>query len=408
MSSNVSIEKIGRRDSLRYVKFGSMMVSELCAGTMNWGSFNGDESEAHAQLDTFWQAGVNWIDTAEMYPVAYNYGETTERWIGNWLTSRKIDRSKIFLATKCNPAGVGSPHGKKHAFEADIVESSCRASLKRLQTDYLDLYQIHFPSRLMFPLFGWASWGSPKRWEEARTSTGQPEVFEKQVLAIKALFDKGLIREWGLSNENAYGLTMFCITCDRLGVKRPISCQNDFSLNCRNYEGDIAEAAYEFGVLGLPYGALAGGLLTGKYAFPHKYSGDRPLALARHNAQPKFQPRYNNPNAQRAAVEYCLLAEKWGIKPVELAYAWARDRWYNTCVITGTTTVEQCKDAINAFKLEPLPEALLKAIDIIHEKYRNPCSAYADKDLVLTADFFAPVSTATKEEDDDNKTVSAC
>jgi len=353
---------------------------------MTWGSFNGDEAEAHAQLDKYWELGANFIDTAEMYPVAFNYGATTEKWIGTWLTSRKIDRSKVYIATKVNINGIGSG-GESHSFEAEKVLKSCELSLERLQTDYIDLYQLHYPSRQGGALFGWGNYGSPERYAKSKTSGGGLEVFERQVLAIKQLFDKGLIKDWGLSNENAYGTTMFCLACDKLGVPRPVSIQNDFSLNNRVYEGDVAEAAHEFGLVGLPYGALGGGVLTGKYGNP-KYAGDRPLDLARMNARPEFQGRYNNPSAKRAANEYAKLAEAWGLKPVELAYAWARDRWYNGAVITGTTTVQQVEDAVSAFKLDTLPADLLKAVDDLHEKFRSPSAALTDQSVLLTMDAF--------------------
>jgi aryl-alcohol dehydrogenase-like predicted oxidoreductase len=116
-----------------------------------------------------------------------------------------------------------------------------------------------------FGSFGWASWGAPDRYVSTRTSDGSAADFDRQVLAIKRLFELGLIRHWALSNENAYGLTMFCLACDRLGVPRPVCVQNDMSLNNRVYEGDLAEAAHHFGVVGLPYGVLGGGVLTGKY-----------------------------------------------------------------------------------------------------------------------------------------------
>ena len=146
------------------------------------------------------------------------------------MKSRNIDRKKVYIATKVNPAGVGSSDPPvKHSFEEDRVLEACEKSLARLQTDYIDLYQLHFPSRQGFAVFGWGSWGSLERYAEAKTSEGDAATFERQVLAVKQLFDKGLIKDWGLSNENAYGVTMFCLTCDRLGCPRPVSVQNDFS-----------------------------------------------------------------------------------------------------------------------------------------------------------------------------------
>ena len=378
---------LGRTPSLRKVKFGSMMVTELCAGSMTWGSFNGIEAEAHAQLDRLVALGVNFFDTAEMYPVAFNYGETTERWIGNWLAARRaeVPRASVFIATKCNCNGKGSPQdGVQHAYTADRVMASCKASLARLQCDYLDLYMLHYPSRVGHGTFGWGSWGTAERHCATKISEGDTADFERQVLAVKALLDAGLVRDWGLSNENAYGLTMFCVTCDRLGVRRPISCQNDFSLNNRTYENDMAEACHHFGVVGMPYGALAGGVLTGKYAHA-EFAGDRPLAAARMNAHPEFQPRYLAPMGALAAKEYVTLAKEWGLTPAELALAWARDRPYNAVVVTGTTTLGQVEACVEALKLEPLPKQLNDAVDAIHEKYRSPNAALASKQLVLDA-----------------------
>eukprot|EP00966_Prymnesium_polylepis_P293161 6771162-Prymnesium_polylepis.1 len=240
----------------------------------------------------------------------------------------QLRREDVYIATKCNPAGIGSPEERvPHNFSAVRLEASARASLERLQTDYIDLFYLHFPSRFGFGGFGWASWGAPERYEPTRTSDGSPEDIERQVLAVQHLIKLGLVKHWALSNENAYGLTMFCLACDRLGVPRPVCVQNDMSLNNRAYEGDIAEAAHQFGVVGLPYGALSGGVLTGKYLEAmHQSDQGRPLEESRMRARPDFQPRYAAPVALAATAEYVALASKYGIKPLELALAWARDR----------------------------------------------------------------------------------
>ena len=151
------------------------------------------------------------------------------------------------------------------------------------------------------------------------------------------------------------------------------------SLNERSFEGDVAEACHHFGVVGLPYGVLSGGTLTGKYI-----TGEA-TPRSRQNLSPDFQPRYNGPLAVEATREYAKLAEAWGITPTELAIAWARDRWYNAGVIPGFTTVAQVEACVEAFKLEPLPAALNEEVDAIHERYRNPSAAYANKELVQTA-----------------------
>lgn len=207
-------------------------------------------------------------------------------------------------------------------------------------------------------------------------------MFERQVLAIKNLIDKGLIKHWGLSNENAYGITMFCVAADKLGVPRPVSCQNDFSMLNRTYEQDAYEAAYRFGVVGLPYGILAGGVLTGKYLSGSKYAteaiADRPAAQWRMQSQPGFQPRYGMPVAMLATAAYVKLAEAYGITPTELALAWAVQRDCNTAIITGTTTVKQVDECLAAFKLE-LPQELMDAVDKLSEQFRIPACHMHDK-----------------------------
>lgn len=216
------------------------------------------------------------------------------------------------------------------------------------------------------------------------------DAFESQILAIKNLFDKGLIKHWGLSNENAYGITMFCVAADKLGVPRPVSCQNDFSVLNRTYEQDTYEAAYRFGVVGLSYGNLAGGVLTGKYISGSKWQkeadADRPTAQWRMRSQPGFQPRYGMPVAMLATAEYAKLAEKYGITPTELALAWAIHRDCNTAVITGTTTVKQVEECLEAFKLE-LPQELMDAVDKLSEQFRIPACHMHDKPTCSKAEW---------------------
>mmetsp|Transcript_7009 Transcript_7009/g.8004 ORF Transcript_7009/g.8004 Transcript_7009/m.8004 type:complete len:411 (-) Transcript_7009:347-1579(-) len=392
-------DQIKRSSELKKVKFGNsdMMVTECCVGSMMWGSFNGEEQMSYDQMDKAIELGCNFFDTAELYPVAFNYGKTTEIWMGNWLEKRvaegKVDRSKIYLATKCNMMGIGSPlearaDGSKvgpHSYDEEVLTASCKASIERLKCDYIDLYQLHMPSRDV-PIFGpgfFAPEGQHRPFPFA--DKGTPEMFEKQVLAVKKLLDEGLIKHWGLSNENNYGITMFCMTCDKLGVPRPVSCQNDYSLVDRLYETDGAEAAHRFGVVGLPYGALAGGVLTGKYIDKKYQDPDRPIKDCRHIAQPEFQPRYAWPGAMVATEKYVKLAEKYGLTPTEMALVWSRDRFFNGSIITGTTTVRQVEECVNAFKIEKLPEELMVEIDTINEEFRSPIIYYGIKEVARTA-----------------------
>jgi len=401
---------VKRNAKLKKHSFGrtGWQVTEVCGGTMTWGSFNGKEEMAWEQLDKLYELGVNFIDTAELYPVAFNYGKTTEEWIGNWLRQRvkegRVDRSSLYFATKCNPNGVGaSMPGREgpHGYDVEMLEHSCRASLARLSCDVIDLYQLHWPSRDT-PMFGCAGFypegfNRPMKYVDMgeayakerfdKGHDGGMGVFERQVSALKTLFDKGLIKQWGLSNENAYGITMFCLACDKLGVPRPVSCQNDFSLLNRTYECDTWEAAYRFGVVGLPYGPLAGGVLTGKYGdAAYNAAEGRPLDQSRMTSRPDFQPRYGMPAAMLATDEYVALAEAYGITPTQLALAWAKQRPCNAngSIIIGTTTVRQVEECVSAFKLE-LPDELMAAIDVIHEQYRNPSMYYCDKAVCMKA-----------------------
>jgi len=403
LTQNGSGAQVTRTDSIKKVKFGTsdMMVSELCIGTMTWGSFTDREEDAFAQLDVAVSHGANFIDTAELYPVGFNYGKDTEIWLGKWLKVRidegTFKRSDLYLATKCNPAGVGGePEGeapKPHGYEDSVLERCCRASIERMQCDYIDLYQLHWPSRDI-PLFGCPSFypdGHNRPMpatDKIAAGDGGMSVFERQVLSVKRLLDLGLIKYWGLSNENAYGITMFCIACDKLGVPRPISNQNDFSLLNRSYELDTWEACYRFGVVGLPFGVLAGGVLTGKYFDGSKWAleaeADRPLQECRMRKIPGFQPRYGMPDAMKATAEYIKLAEQYGISPMELAIAWARHRPCNTAVITGTTTVKQMEQYVSAFKLD-LPQALLDTVDAIHEQFRWPSLYLHNKEVCMNA-----------------------
>uniref|UniRef100_A0A7R9TV05 NADP-dependent oxidoreductase domain-containing protein n=1 Tax=Prasinoderma coloniale TaxID=156133 RepID=A0A7R9TV05_9VIRI len=383
--------RIGTR-GLRKVSLGrsGLEVTEACCGTMCWGSFNGEEAQAHAQMDRMVALGVNFFDTAELYPVAWDYGKTTEQWMGNWLADRTasgaIARKDLVIATKCNPNGVGGT-GKPHGFVGDALEASCRASIERLQCEYVDLYQLHWPTRDT-PVFGCASF-HPGRSHRAVQAfdEGDLSVFEDQVRSIGRLLELGLIKHWGLSNENAYGVTIFCTTCDRLGVPRPVTLQNDFSLTNRIYEADTLEACHRFGVVGLPYGCLAGGILTGKYDNPEQFAKDPERGNPsdwRHNKCKDFQPRYFYPLAVEAGRAYAKLAAEWGLTPLQLALAWARDKWFNASIITGTASVKQCEECVAALSLEALPEELNAAVDKIHEEYRSPAVHLNDKAHVLT------------------------
>ncbi|GFR50541.1 hypothetical protein Agub_g12815 [Astrephomene gubernaculifera] len=361
---------------MRRHKLGSsdLEVPIVCLGTMTWGEQNTEE-EAFAQLDYALSAGVNFIDTAELYPVPPR-PETvgrTETFIGNWLAARGC-REQVILATKVAAPLPGvdrswvvanrtSPPGDlASAPQPQLDEPSIRAalaaSLCRLQTHYVDLYQIHWPARYV-PLWG-------KR--QYRRQLQRPAVsFEEQVRVMGELIKEGKIRHWGVSNETSYGVAQMCEAARRLGVPPPVSIQNDFAPVCRHFEEELAETcapgAYNLGLLA--YGVLAGGTLSGKYL------GGATPAGARHTDFPNFQARYHSPATQAAAAEYAALAARKGLSPAALAQAWAASREYMGAVIVGATSLEQLKENIAACQLE-LDEETLAEMDAIHLRHRNP------------------------------------
>ena len=216
-----------------------------------------------------------------------------------------------------------------------------------LRCGYVDLYQIHWPSRDC-PLMSTPTFAPDgKNRMMPFFDRGTQEDFDRTVRSIKTLFERGLIKHWGVSNENAYGITMLCNACVKLDCPLPVSCQNDFSLLNQTYECDTYEAAYRFGVVGLPYGALAGGTLTGKYfektkpEYAAKDATERPLEKCRHRVMADFQPRYGSKAAMAATREIVDIAEAWGVTPTELSLAWAIGRPCNASVIIGTTTTRQ-------------------------------------------------------------------
>eukprot|EP00741_Cyanophora_paradoxa_P008686 tig00001368_g8409.t1 len=369
MATRIPNEKPG----MEYKKLGSsdLMVSVVCLGTMTWGEQNTEE-EAHAQLDLALEMGVNFIDTAEGYPVparAETCG-TTERFIGNWLEKRRC-REKLIIATKV--AGPGRNWIAQHRRETlgvdvdakevarlsgEQIKLAVNASLKRLKTTYIDLIQLHWPDRYV-PLWGTSRYNP----EQERPSV----PFEESVAALGELIKEGKIRHWGLSNETTFGVCHFAEAAKRLGVPLPVSIQNDFSLVDRRFESELAEACapgnYNIGLL--PYGPLAGGTLTGKFL-----DGSKP-AKARHVLFPGFQQRYHAEPTMAATRKYAELAKKHGITPTQLALAWCKSRWYVASTIIGATSVEQMREDVEAFRVTLSPD-VLAAVDAIHAEARNP------------------------------------
>lgn len=345
------------------VNLGStdIKVPRLCLGTMTWGEQN-TEAQAHEQLDYVLAQGLNFIDTAEMYPIpvkADTYA-TTEQYIGRWLSQQA--RERIVLATKVAGPGRGmawirTPErlADGELAKKDIV-LACEASLKRLKTDYIDLYQIHWPARYT-PLFG----AKIYEYSQERDCVS----IQEQIEAMEQLIRDGKIRAYGLSNESAWGVCEFANVAKRLGVTRPATIQNNYSLLAREFDTGLVEACRHEKVSLLTYSPLAFGILSGKYL-----NGAKP-AQGRMTLFGAAWPRYNRPDIELATQEYIKLAQDSGLTGVQLAMGYQVSREFVASCIFGATTMSQLQETMQAAE-KPLGADVMEAIDKIHRKYMNP------------------------------------
>ena len=371
------------------------MVSTVALGTMTFGVQN-TEADGHEQLGYYVkECGGNLIDTAEMYPVpssdpAWRPG-ATELIVGSWIAKNPTLRKDIFIATKVsgyNPnsdtagnrsitLGKGGsllPNGLPEPIPARLDKESvlmaCDASLKRLQTDYIDLYQVHWPDRYC-PTFS--------RLEYKKHLERADVPISETVEAMKELIDAGKIKYYGLSNETTFGVCKWCQEADKIGCPRPVSIQNQFSLLYRPFEAELAEACSprNFDIAALPWTPLGGGVLTGKYLDAEgTFMADK-FAYpdgSRMKRFPKFMPRFIHPRAVKATEAYAKIAKKHGVSLTELSLAFCLSRWYNTSTIIGATTLAQLKENLAPFAegAQPLSEACLSEIDDVHLDCQNP------------------------------------
>lgn len=334
-------------------------VSEIGLGTMTWGSQN-SKAEAHAQLDLALDRGINFIDTAELYPTtpasAETYGDT-ERFIGAWLAARG-NRDRVVLASKV--AGPGRPYirGGAPASRAGML-AAIDASLTRLQTDYLDLYQLHWPNREHYHFRG--SWAyTPARNDRAKAADDILELLETLGELVKA----GKVRAVGLSNETAWGTMQFLKLAEERGLPRMASVQNEYNLLYRSHDLDMAEVSHQEDVGLIAYSPLAAGLLTGKYLDGARPEGSR--LTRNHDLGGRYQP-HQEP-AVRAYVE---LAREHGLDPAQMALAFCLARPFVASVLIGATTLEQLETDIAAADLTLSPD-VLNGIRRIHRLYPAP------------------------------------
>ncbi|TFH88271.1 NADP(H)-dependent aldo-keto reductase [Billgrantia azerbaijanica] len=330
-------------------------VSRLCLGTMTFGEQN-SEAEAHEQLDRAVAFGINFIDTAEMYPVpprAETQGRT-EAYIGSWLKAR-ASRDDVIIASKVTGPGLDHIRGGPR-LTREQIHRAIDASLTRLQTDYLDLYQLHWPDRRT-NFFGRLGYEHDE--EEDATP------LEESLSALKELVDAGKVRAIGLSNETPWGVMRCLQLAESLGLPRVASVQNPYNLLNRSFEVGLAEIAHREEVGLLAYSPLAFGVLSGKYL-----DGARP-ANARLTLFERFQ-RYTNPQAEEATRAYVAIAREHDLDPAQMALAFVNSRPFLTSNIIGATTMEQLESNLESEFLK-LDEAVLEAIEAVHSRYSNPC-----------------------------------
>ena len=363
-----------------------LVVTEACLGTMTWGVQN-TEAEAHEQLDfALKERGVTMVDTAELYPVPLTAPEwqagRTEEYIGTWLEKNPEWRSKIVLATKiCGfmarskvaAARTEPPTDPRPdcRLDRESVRAACEASLRRLKTDYIDLYQLHWPDRYV-PIFGGTVYDASKERES-------PVPIEETAAALKELLDEGKIKAYGLSNETPYGLCKWCEVAAAMGLPPPATIQNAYSLLTRSFESGLAEACapHHYNVGLLPWSVLCGGLLSGKYG---SKAAVPPAANARFVAFDNYMSRWHPSHAAAATLSaadaYAALAESSGLTPAQLAILWCRTRQFveHGSVIVGGTSVEQLAENLDAFDLDPsrLTDELRREIDAVHLRCRDP------------------------------------
>jgi aryl-alcohol dehydrogenase-like predicted oxidoreductase len=341
-------------------------VTPICLGTMTFGE-QVDEPHAHAILDRSLTHGINFLDTAEMYsvpPKAETFN-VTETILGNWFAKTPGARQKMVIATKVAGPSRGMPWirgGSPDLTPADIA-AACEGSLRRLQTDVIDLYQIHWPVRHV-PAFG-IKYFDPAQDNPALTS------IHDQLGALARLVQAGKVRAIGLSNESSYGVYEFVRLAEQHGLPRVATVQNPYCLINRSLENGLDETMYRLGVSLLAYSPLGFGLLTGKYDASGITGPNAPAQgrIAKYESVRK--QRWGRPEALTAARRYNALAVKHGLTPVALALAFCYTKWQVASTIIGVTSVQQLDECVAAWGTE-LSKELLAEIDAIRWDIRDP------------------------------------
>ena len=344
---------------MNFKKLGNtdLKVSTICLGTMTWGEQN-DQKEAFEQMDYALDSGINFFDTAEIYPspcFPKTYG-STEKIIGNWFKEKK-NRGQVILASKIAGPGLPWVRGGGQNFFEQNIKIALEDSLKRLQTDYIDLYQLHWPERKT-NFFGRLNY---KHKEEENWNN-----FEKILITLEKLIKQGKIRYIGLSNETSWGLSKFLEISKLKKLPKMMSVQNAYSLLCRTYEIGLAEISIREKSGLLAYSPLAGGFLTGKYRNNNLPENSRQKLFA------SYYTRYSKQNASLVIEKYFDIAKKFNLNLTQMAIKFCEIQKFLTSVIIGATSMEQLKIDIESVNVN-LTDEIIKKINDVQIEYPNPC-----------------------------------
>lgn len=344
---------------MKYNKLSNtdIKVSEICLGTMTFGEQN-SELEGHSQMDLALDVGVNFFDTAELYavPSTQENNGKTEEIIGSWFAKSK-KREQVILGTKvAGPSPNLTYISNNLGFSQGRILEAVEGSLKRLQTDYIDLYQLHWPERKtnMFGQRGFPN-AAKDSWEDN---------FLEVIETMNLLIEQGKIRHWGLSNETPWGIMHVLNTAEKNGLKKPISIQNPYSLLNRTYDMGMAEVSVRENIGLLAYSPLGFGLLSGKY---HKGTDDETSRRNRY----KEMSRYNSEQCYAATAQYLKIAEENELNLSQMALAFINNRDFTTSNIIGATNLDQLKENIESSSVI-LSKDVIASINKVHNSIPNP------------------------------------
>jgi len=345
---------------MNFNKLGNtdLKVSTICLGTMTWGEQN-NQKEAFEQMNYALDNGINFFDTAEIYPspcFEKTYG-ATEKIIGNYFKEKK-NRDQVILAYKIAGPNISWVRNGGLQYSEQNIKKAIEDSLKRLQTDYIDLYQLHWPERKtnFFGRLNYKHQEKEDNWND----------FEKILITLEKFIKQGKIRYIGLSNETSWGLSKFLEVSKLKALPKMMSVQNSYNLLCRTYEIGLAEISIREKSGLLAYSPLAGGFLTGKYRNNNLPENSRQKLFA------DYYTRYNNPNASIVIEKYFDIAKKSNLDFAQMSIKFCEIQKFLTSVIIGATTMEQLKINIESVNVN-LTEEIIKKINDVHLKYPNPC-----------------------------------